>query len=479
MATVVNSRLQAVRRMPSEKWAFAAAFGIVALFFAAIVYIATHRMFWTDEVYTTLMTRIPTWAGLWQASVHSADTMSFGYDAVARIFDRWLGPGEIGIRLPSAIAVTLGILVAFDCARRFSDAWHGLIAVGALLCSFVTGYAYQGRAYGLYYLFAALALWCWLSRRSPLLLAIVFFAGVLMHYYMVFCIVPLAVAEALEKRSWRIAFSPRLLSAGTGALLAIACLWPQISYARRYLSPTFWAKPALTDVAGVYEKFFPLAPLMIAVALIAMAIFAGRKSVVPAMSDGERVAWLFLLIPMVVFVAAKLVTNAYLDRYVIGTLPGAAVGIACLVHRLGNDEPRFSKGILLLVLAVGGWRLFGLVTHAQTGLNEDYMPELHAILSGEDDVWRDGKQFIVTPEGRFFLTARYYSRHPERYVALPENPPNETRYFPLPAWNEQQLIAHARECALVEPKASLLAELGRAGLRLTVRKASPLTVYLE
>src|SRR5260370_31163945 len=47
---------------------------------------------------------------------------------------------------------------------------HGLIAMAVLTCSYLTYYGYEGRSYGLFFLFAAAALWAWIGKRSTIVL---------------------------------------------------------------------------------------------------------------------------------------------------------------------------------------------------------------------------------------------------------------------------------------------------------------------
>src|SRR5215831_3728990 len=177
-------------RASVESWSTPLAFAIAALFLVSSVRISTRRTFWFDEVYTTLFTRLPDWGGMWRALARAEDATPFGYYAIARISDLLFGPSEIGIRLPSAIAVTVGLIVTFFCARRLVDGFHSLISIAFLLCSFLPYYASEGRAYGIYFLFSAVVLWCWF-RRSALAFGGAIFGGILIHYYVIFCIVPL------------------------------------------------------------------------------------------------------------------------------------------------------------------------------------------------------------------------------------------------------------------------------------------------
>src|SRR4051794_11411238 len=93
-----------------NRWSFPAALLLAGYFLATSIYIAGHRLFWYDEIFTTLTTRMPDWHTMWRALTQdNLDPSPFGFFVVMRVFDRIFGPSEIGIRLPSALAMTAGM----------------------------------------------------------------------------------------------------------------------------------------------------------------------------------------------------------------------------------------------------------------------------------------------------------------------------------------------------------------------------------
>ena len=348
-----------------NRWSFAGAMLLAFYFLITSIYIAGHRLFWYDEVFTTLTTRMPDWHTIWKALVEdNGDPSPIGFFVVARTFDKLFGPSEIGIRLPSALAMVGGMLLTYDCARRITDSLHGLIAMAVLTCSYLTYYGYEGRSYGLFFLFAAAALWVWIGKRSTIQLVAVFFFGVLIHYYLVLCLIPFAAEEAYQWRPWR-GPSARLIGAVLGALAGLAVLLPQILGSRR-AHGEWWTSQSGRVVPGIFTEIFPAGLFLLALATLWVVLNDRSGPVaVKAVSAAERTCWFALAIPIAGFVMARLITHAFLDRYFIGLLPGVAVGFSCLLWRRFPNTPRIALGILLLLAG------YGVVNQALAVLHSD------------------------------------------------------------------------------------------------------------
>ena len=114
------------------------ALALAAFYLATTLHIASHRLFWFDELFSIAIARLPNWRNIWSALSHGADSLPPIYYMLVRLFDELFGPREIGARIPSALAMVAGLLLTFDCARRLTDGLHGLIAFSVLTCSFLT-----------------------------------------------------------------------------------------------------------------------------------------------------------------------------------------------------------------------------------------------------------------------------------------------------------------------------------------------------
>jgi hypothetical protein len=394
--------------------------------------------------------------------------------AVARASDKIFGPGEIGIRLPSALAMTAGMLITYDIVRRVADRLHGLIAIAVLSCSFLPYYGYEGRAYGLFFLFASAALWTWVGKRSAVILAAVFFFGVLVHYYLVLCMLPLAMDEACHWRPWRRP-SGRIIGAALGANLGLLAILPQILGARSTLGKDFWAPPIGRMVPFVYSNFFPAGLFLLAMVILWAVVNERSETVLvrPA-SAAERLGWFFFLIPLAGYLLAKLVTHAYLDRYFIGVLPGVAVGFACMLSRRFPGMPRISVGILLLLVC------YGVATQAIAVRHPDEIEAFgptqqrtKALLAMEQQIWSSGARYIViVSSDHLFLTTRHYSKRPEMYVwwhgsghALEMSP-----HYPIQYWTLDDVRRHYRDAVFVDIDPGKLETLQGMGIHTRVRK---------
>jgi mannosyltransferase len=169
---------------------------LAAFYFATSVHIGSQRVFWFDELFTIHIARLPGVTTIWTALSHGVDSLPPFYYMLVRLFGDLFGNSDVAARLPSALGLTASLLLIFDCARRLTDGWHGLIALSVPTCSFLPYYGCEARPYGLYFMLAALALWVWLCTRdgkksSAIFFGIVLCLGVTMHYYFVLAWCPM------------------------------------------------------------------------------------------------------------------------------------------------------------------------------------------------------------------------------------------------------------------------------------------------
>jgi hypothetical protein len=474
-------------------WSLAAAILLAGFYLATSVQIGSHRLFWFDELFTISISRLPNLPAMLEA-LKADNNMPLPYFVVVHLFERLLGHSEMAARLPSALAMIAGLLIAFDCARRLTDGLHGLIAIAFLVCTFLPYFGYEARSYGIYFMFAALAFWIWSNTSdqkvsSAVLFGAVFLLGVSFHYYFVLCIVPYALWEAVRWRPWRL--PSRKLVAGTlGIGCAIALLSGQILGANRH-SATFWSKPSLFALRETFSAIFPDAAFLLALMMVLVAgVLASKEKVLPLapMTPAESAGWLCLAIPLAGFVLAKLVTNAFLDRYFIGMLPGVGIAFACSIWRHFRETRWVPIGAFLLLAGAGIYRQMEVLRHPESIDPFNQQTQTRAMMRLENDLRKDGKRFFLFSTGMLYFPAHFYSPHPESYVLLigSEKDLEATntlryvyalrRFYPTEAWNLEDLRQHAQETALIEPTAEDLAMLANAGFQTRIPYAEPLRV---
>ncbi len=481
--------------------AFAVAGLLAAFYLVTSIYIASQRVFWFDELFTLHIARLPHWSSIWSALGNGVDALPPAYYMLVRLFDSLFGPGNVAARLPSAIAMVVGLLLIFDCARRLTDGLHGLIALCVATCSFLPYYGYEARSYAIYFMLAALGFWAWTvdaggGRWPVVLFGAAFFAGVCFHYYFGMCLVPYALWEVLRcKRGQRL--SPKLIAGFAGAIVPIALLSPLILSFSHKFAGGYWNRPTFIELRAIFAQIFPDGFFLLALIMVWIVFTAPeneQRTSSQAMSPAEAVGWLFLCIPLVAFVVAEWKTNAFYSRYFIGVLPGVAVAFAFLLWRYFRRASQVSMGILVLL---AGW---GIAQQLTVARHPDKVEAtgIRPFLEVESAVQLEGKRYFVFSGPLLFLEAQHYSAHADQCVLLlpsdfnqqakPGRDPylhqrlelNLSQYYPMQFWTVDDLRRHAAESALIEPDETALRDLRQAGIQVGRRFAEPLQVdYLK
>ncbi len=471
--------------------------GLLGVFYLVTsIYIAAHRLFWFDELFTLHIARQPTWAMVWAALRHGSDALPPVYYFVVRTFDSLFGPGEIAARLPSALALVFGLLVIFDCARRLTDGLYGLIALSVATCSFLPYYGYEARSYAIYFLLAAIAFWLWTypagSKRWPaILFGATFLVGVCFHYYFVLCLAPYFLWELLHwKRGQRP--SAKLIAGIVGAAIPVLLFSPLILSFSHKFGGGYWNRPSFMELRAIFSQVFPDGLFLLALMMVWIVLARSdeqRQTEFVPMQPSEAVGWLFLGVPLVAFAIAEWKTNAFFSRYCIGVLPGVAVAFAFCLWRRFRQTRLVSLGIFLLLATWGMGQQLKVVERPAsieaTGIRE--------FLQVESSLQIEGKRYFVFSGPLVFLEAQYYANHPDECVLLlPDdfNRPTAGRdpylhqrlelnlspYHPMQFWTVDDLRRHAGESALIDPTEETLSSLARAGITVRTRFSSPMQV---
>jgi len=477
-----------VDRVRQPGWYWSLALIMAGFYVASSLYIAAHRLLWFDEVLTALVSRLPSLSILWKALSEIEEQTPPLYFLITRTFDQMFHhPADIGLRVPSAIALGAGLLFTFDIARRLTDGVYGLIAMSLLATPFVTYYGYEARSYSIYLMLAAIALWLWVltkaeSKTAAAAFGVVFLIGVAIHYYFVLCLLPFGIMALVQKRI----FHPKVVAASAGVMVSLAVLYPQIAKSRKFANSfsSIWA-PSITRLLAAYRELLPTAILFLVLVAIGLVVFSQRRvRLATSMSASELVSWLFLLVPLAAYLLGSFVTHVFHNRYIIGAAPGIAVGVTCLLWRYCREWKFLSAALLL---AFGGYA----VTQQMLSLKNidhiisdtgDYQERTRQLLAIEDTLQREGKQHAVFTWDIEYLETWYYSKHRAQYQCITSQDRwTIKKYVPLDFVSVDEIIANASQTAIINSDPALAQALKRAGFHLKVHFVKPyyIVAYIE
>ena len=174
------------------------------------------QSFWIDEGYTVRLLRMDL-GGLIHGIPRTEETPPLYY-ALAWLWTRAFGTGEVGVRSLSALLGTAAIPVAYVLGRRLVSERAGLIA--AALAAFnplLVWYSQEARAYALLVLLAGLSMLFFLrarkgDERAFVRWAVVSALALATHYFAIFVVVPEAGwllyrqrARAGRRTAWAVA----------------------------------------------------------------------------------------------------------------------------------------------------------------------------------------------------------------------------------------------------------------------------------
>jgi len=340
--------------------------GALVLYCAAVAVLsAESKPFWTDEIVTLAIVRLPTISGMWDALRRVVDAFPPPFFLLERCADKLPLDPHIAVRLPSILGFCCILLSVFAFIRRRSGGIIALVCAASLLLTVLfEPYSVEARAYSLMTAFIALALVCYQRAEavwSAVLLALCLATAVSTHYYAVFVLVVFGLAETafcLEKRRFR----PTVWFAICCGLAPIVAFWPLLSAVRAYFHAGFWATPALSTAMETYGWFFrspgPLGTALAAVAAVGVIITwaqerIGSRSEPDPLSLPLQECVLIcglLLVPLIVLAVTKLIHGGFTYRYMLPSLLGFPLAAGYILARV--DRKIVALFVVFVVIAV-------------------------------------------------------------------------------------------------------------------------------
>ncbi len=394
-------------------WLWAAAFTL--LFLAASIARDLRAALWFDELFTLHLAKLASP----QAIIGFNDASPPLYPIIVHWLLPIVGNEALAVRLPATLGycAMLAFLWAF-CRHRLPAAF----AFAAAFLTFERGlyFATEGRPYGLVLGCAAGALLCWQmaaeGRRRALtlpLLAVCLALMVALHYYAIFFLVPLFLAEMVR---WRASRKPDF---GIGAAMVPAPLVLGVHYTLFVSSQDygahFWAQPSLGAIAPFYERFL-LPPLILGgLAFLVAALLAGWPS--QAHESSQRTTFpphewtaiaVLVLLPPVVIIASMVTTNAFFERYLLWTVIGFSVLGAAALSVAVRGRP--AVGVALIAIAIAAMARLEIGPLFGTPV----LPTAEGVRQELNTLARDGSEPIVVANAHAFMELSYYLSSPLR-----------------------------------------------------------------
>ncbi len=160
---------------------------------------------WYDEAFTPVHVLRAGLGATLHGVVHTENTPPLWYMLVW-VWSRIFGAGAIALRFPSALAGVATVWVGWGIGRELTGRKATAIAAAAFVAvnPLFVWYSQEARAYGLFVLLSALAMWCFLrAERSPTSGRLAAFAvaaslALLSHYFAVFLVAPMIVMLLLR-----------------------------------------------------------------------------------------------------------------------------------------------------------------------------------------------------------------------------------------------------------------------------------------
>ena len=352
------------------------AFAFLLLFLVCAVVEDLRLKMWNDEIVTLYVAQQGSPAEIVQATKEGMDTTPPLYPIIVSVILPIIKPDALAVRLPSTVGFTAMLFFVLAFCRGRMPAVYAFIAalVVVVACGF---YATEGRCYGMVLGCAAGVLFCWraATEHNPrflwlTLLAVFLALATALHYYSVFLLLPLGVAEVLRwRRTRRLDFA--MLAAMLPALAVLVLHYPLIAAGRKYLSH-FWA-PGLASWGQIPDFYLQFAIVPGGVILLSLIVAAtiSLDGPRPSLPSHEWIAvGALALLPVFIITASKYTTHVFVARYALSGVIGLAILSAALLWSSSNRRPLVGIAVLAAVFAIFAGRLLRDIYQAPPTLRQ-------------------------------------------------------------------------------------------------------------
>jgi hypothetical protein len=343
--------LRVAARIDRHRFAALTLLGATILYSIAIR--AAAKPFWHDEIFTILLSQLPSLADVWSAMHDGVDLAPPLNMLLTRAVHAAAGAGPIATRLVPIVSFLALLLLLFAFVRRRSNATAALTAALFPIVTAAYRHSYEARAYSLMMALFALALFAWgeaaagrSRRRNLALLSAALAAGMWNHYYAALAYFPIAAGEAV--RTWRSRRFDGGVIAATAASVAAALPMLALAAAAAAQRATFWSPASLDQLVDTY--YFLLEPLFVrrfVVVLLILLVVVGLsflkksgKLAQPHQVAPHEIAAIIaaVLLPAAGVLLGVIVTGVFVPRYALPGLVGISLAAAFAIPRSTRAE---------------------------------------------------------------------------------------------------------------------------------------------
>jgi hypothetical protein len=337
---------------------------------------AATRMMWTDELWTFSLASAPDFRTILHAIEDGMELnppLSF---FLAHISQAAFGATELATRLPSVIGFWIMCIALFLFMRPRVGT---LCAYVAMLLPFFTlaqEHVAEARAYSMVLGAGAAALLFWQKSQEPGSrrwalpgLALACAALVTLHYYALYVVLVIALAEAarqLQRRSLDVWFWLAIVLGCSPLAYLIPIMKKLHANAGHFL-----LTPSTSALGDVYADLVGPAAIVI---LIVIAVGSRAGTTVDAAPAEESAnsglqphEWLagalLTLMPAAAYAASVAVTNAFMPRYVLPVVLGPAILVPAFLKHAGRASPVLpATAACVLFLFFSGTQLINIIS---------------------------------------------------------------------------------------------------------------------
>jgi len=391
------------------------------IYFPFVIYFARHLSFWYDELFTYYVASLPDVRTIWRSLLAGMDVHP-PLDYILSHYSMLLfGHSELGARIPSIAAFYGSLLCVFFYARAAHSTLAGVIASSMLLGSSASRYAVEARGYSLVLFFASAALLLWralsVDRKAPLwrwlTLGTCLAGAVWTHYYGVLIIAAFAIAGVVYWAE-RGRFPTQLFVTLVAVTTAVVPVVPFAIAAKSY-SSHFWSVPPSNPIPAMHDSIGRLGYagvellLLFALCTLLLSRAPSMRWFLPQWETRFELAKseIALLIalqfaPVMQWLLARTVTNAYVWRYTIASIAAASVVGGLLLAQICARNSTLALAVCLVCILYASDALLSL-----RYLRVSRQQRL-ATVAALDTHLQSSTTVLAAPHGNTYLVYYYY-----------------------------------------------------------------------